>query len=75
MSKAFERLTGKIKFFKKEGGWGFITSSEGEDLFFHVSNIENLDMEQNIKPNSEVEFMHTSVSEKGTEAKAIRIIQ
>ena len=40
-----------------------------------VKRIRSLCEEQNIKPNSEVEFMHTSVSEKGTEAKAIRIIQ
>ena len=30
---------GKVKFFNTSKGFGFITRSEGEDLFFHVSEL------------------------------------
>ena len=30
---------GKVKFFNTTRGFGFITQSEGEDLFFHVSEL------------------------------------
>ena len=30
---------GKVKFFNTNRGFGFITQSEGEDLFFHVSEL------------------------------------
>ena len=31
---------GKVKFFNTSKGFGFITQSEGEDLFFHVSELQ-----------------------------------
>ena len=31
---------GKVKFFNMSKGFGFITQNEGEDLFFHVSEIQ-----------------------------------
>ena len=30
---------GKVKFFNTSRGFGFITQNEGEDLFFHVSEL------------------------------------
>jgi len=30
---------GKVKFFNTSKGFGFITQNEGEDLFFHVSEL------------------------------------
>ena len=30
---------GKVKFFNTNRGFGFITQKEGEDLFFHVSEL------------------------------------
>ena len=30
---------GKVKFFNTNKGFGFITQNEGEDLFFHVSEL------------------------------------
>ena len=30
---------GKVKFFNTSKGFGFITQDEGEDLFFHVSEL------------------------------------
>ena len=31
---------GKVKFFNTNKGFGFITQNEGEDLFFHVSELQ-----------------------------------
>ena len=32
--------TGKIKFFNNGKGFGFITQDKGEDIFFHVSQLQ-----------------------------------
>ena len=31
---------GKIKFFNSSKGYGFITKSDGKDIFFHVSEVQ-----------------------------------
>jgi len=31
---------GKVKFFNISKGFGFITQNQGEDIFFHVSELE-----------------------------------
>ena len=31
---------GKVKFFNSNKGYGFITQNQGEDLFFHVSELK-----------------------------------
>ena len=33
-------MTGKIKWFNAEKGYGFITSDEGKDIFVHYSAIQ-----------------------------------
>ena len=32
---------GKVKFFNTDKGFGFITQSEGDELFFHVSELQS----------------------------------
>ncbi|MGL5540285.1 MAG: cold-shock protein [Erysipelotrichaceae bacterium] len=32
-------MQGKIKMFNQEKGYGFITSEEGKDVFFHYSQL------------------------------------
>ena len=32
-------LIGKVKYFNKTKGWGFIVDSKGEDYFFNISNL------------------------------------
>ena len=34
-----KKLTGKCKFFDRKKGWGFITGSDGKDMFVHQTDI------------------------------------
>ena len=45
--------TGKVKFYKKEKKYGFITGDNGNDYFFHVSGVSN---EIYLKDGDNVEF-------------------
>ena len=44
--------TGTVKFFNTSKGFGFITPTEGNDLFFHVSELQ----ESSINDGAKVEF-------------------
>lgn len=33
-------MTGKVKWFNSEKGYGFITTDEGQDIFAHYSQIQ-----------------------------------
>ena len=45
---------GTVKFFAEEKGFGFITPTSGNDLFFHISNV--VDGNYTPKDGDEVEF-------------------
>ncbi len=48
-------MTGKVKWFNSEKGYGFITTDEGEDLFVHYSQIQK-DGFKTLDEGEEVEF-------------------
>mmetsp|Transcript_87524 Transcript_87524/g.138220 ORF Transcript_87524/g.138220 Transcript_87524/m.138220 type:complete len:159 (-) Transcript_87524:167-643(-) len=50
-----ERVTGTVKFFNAEKGYGFITSTENEDFFVHFSGIQS-DGFKSLGDGEEVEF-------------------
>jgi cold shock protein len=36
---------GTVKFFNTQKGFGFITQENGEEIFFHISNIDDSNFE------------------------------
>lgn len=56
--------------FNKEKGFGFITSEEGKDVFFHYSELQ-VEGFKTAEPGEEVEF-DVSESDRGPRASNIR---
>ena len=48
-------MTGTVKWFNSEKGYGFITTENGEDLFVHFSAIQK-DGFKSLEEGEEVEF-------------------
>ena len=38
--KEYRMKTGKVKFFNATKGFGFITQDNGNDIFFHISEVQ-----------------------------------
>ena len=57
-------LSGKIKIWHQDKGWGFIEGNDGEDYFF---NIKNLRSGQNVRSGLSVKF-DTEESQQGSQA-------
>ena len=60
--------TGTVKFFNTTKGFGFITQDEGEDLFFHISEIQG----QEPRDGDKVEF-EVGEGKKGPCAVNVRV--
>lgn len=48
-------MKGKVKWFSKEKGYGFITTEEGKDVFVHYSAIQEKGFKE-LKEEQAVEF-------------------
>lgn len=59
-------ITGKVKFFNSEKGYGFIKDQSGKEIFVHVSGLTD-----KIQENDEVEFEITE-GKKGPNAVNVR---
>lgn len=64
--------TGTVKFFNSEKGYGFISRSDGEDVFVHFSNIEGTGR-RDLEAGQQVEF-EVGPGRKGDEARNVRVI-
>ncbi len=63
-------MTGTVKFFNDEKGFGFITPEDGsKDVFVHKTNI--LGSAKSLKEGQQVEF-EVGQGNKGPEAKEVR---
>jgi cold shock protein len=63
-----QKKVGRVKWFKKEKGFGFIELLDGKDIFFHSSQIA-----EPIFPGDEVEFV-AKESKKGLIATEVKKI-
>ncbi len=64
--------TGTVKWFSPEKGFGFITQSEGPDVFVHFSAIDG-DGYRNLEEGQAVEF-EVSQGQKGPQASNVRVV-
>jgi CspA family cold shock protein len=65
-----ELVTGTVKFFNAEKGYGFISREGGDDVFVHVSAIEGTGY-RSLEEGQRVEF-DVGPGEKGEEAQNVR---
>jgi cold shock protein len=54
-NKMSERIVGKVKWFNKNKGYGFIAQTSGEDVFVHFSAIRG-EGYRNLEEGQSVEF-------------------
>ncbi|MDD9890913.1 MAG: cold-shock protein [Gammaproteobacteria bacterium] len=64
-----ERITGTVKWFDEQKGFGFIQRESGKDVFAHHSNIEGTGY-KSLTEGQQVEFVVTQ-GEKGPQAENI----
>lgn len=62
-------MTGKIKMFNQEKGYGFIKLEDGKDVFFHYSQLV-MEGYKTIEPETAVEFELVE-TERGLQARNI----
>ncbi len=61
---------GKIKRLMREAGYGFITTKDGKDVFFHRTALRGLRFES-LKEDQSVEF-EVEIGPRGTRAVNVR---
>ena len=62
-------MTGTVKWFNSEKGYGFITTEEGQDIFVHYSAI-NADGFKTLNEGDQVEFEVTE-GDRGPQASNV----
>jgi CspA family cold shock protein len=65
-------ITGTVKFFNSEKGYGFISREQGDDVFVHYSNIQG-DGYKSLDEGQRVEF-DVAPGRKGEEAQNVRVV-
>jgi CspA family cold shock protein len=72
MKGSGEVAEGTVKWFSNEKGYGFISQTEGEDVFVHFSAIET-DGYKSLQEGQAVEFEVTD-GPKGKQAANVRLL-
>jgi len=49
-------MTGSIKFFSKDRGFGFLIADDGRDVFFHFTGLQKDQDQNDLKPGASVTF-------------------
>ena len=65
-----ERVNGVVKWFNAEKGYGFISNSQGEDVFVHYSSIRESGGFRSLEEGQEVEFT-IGEGKKGLQAQDV----
>jgi len=68
-----ERETGKVKWFSDKKGYGFISRSNGDDLFVHFSDIQSEGF-KTLKADAEVSF-EVVTTDKGKAAANVSAVE
>lgn len=68
-------MLGKVKWFDEKKGYGFITSDDGYEYFFHYSSIISDDDFKTLLENQKVSFEVDTKEENRLRAKSIRKIE
>jgi CspA family cold shock protein len=63
---------GTVKFFNSEKGYGFISRTDGDDVFVHYSNIDGSGY-RNLEEGQTVEF-EVGPGRKGDEALNVKVV-
>ena len=66
-------MKGMIKTLSKKRGFGFIRNENGEDVFFHRSNLDSIEL-CNLREGDSVEFA-LDKGQKGLRATDIKIVK
>lgn len=66
-------VTGKVKWFNAQKGYGFITSEDGQDVFVHYTAIEGNGF-KTLEENQTVSF-EVQQGSKGPQASKVRRVQ
>jgi cold shock protein len=68
-----ERKTGTVKWFNGEKGYGFISQSDGADLFVHFSEIQSKGF-RTLQEGQRVDFI-VGEGRKGPQAQEVRVLE
>ena len=66
-------MTGTVKFFNSDRGYGFVEHHGGNDLFVHHSQVEG-DARHGIAQGSSVEFT-IGAGRRGDEAQNVKVLE
>ncbi len=66
-------MTGKVKWFNAEKGYGFITGPDGKDVFVHFSSI-NVKGYKTLEEGQSVEYDLVE-NERGKQAQNVKVIE
>jgi len=67
------RVTGKVKFFNTDKGYGFATRDDGKgDVFLHITELRKAELDD-LQPDDKISFVPQE-TRKGSRATELRVL-